>query len=224
MQLPFRNICHFYRVTQAAEPPCVRHASSACSSHFLHDILQLQLPCLFRLFGLFGFFRFFVVVWVSTNFHRLFAIYISIYFVSLHQFYIVVSKMLFLDKMLRHLHAILSSSSHFISSSWASFQQSNTFLQKMHQRLRSRTPPAYLVLAACLTTLASVIILSLGRIRYHWDSQVWDVETTRPQGIVVPSTPRDMAANNTLGVSPTIHKSGKSLYMIMMTLQYALIV
>lgn len=94
----------------------------------------------------------------------------------------------------------------------------------MHQKLRSRTPPAYLVLAACLTTLASVILLSLGRIRYHWDSQVWDVDTTRLQDIVVSSTPRDMAANDTLGVSPTTHEVEKSLYMIMMTLQYALVV
>lgn len=159
-----------------------------------------------------------------SHLHRLLAIYISIYLVSLHQFYLVIQNMLFLDKMLRHLHTIPSSWSNFISSSWDSFHQSNTFLQKMHQRLRSRTPPAYLVLAVCLTTLASVILLSLGRIRYHWDSQIWDVDTTRPQGIVVPSTPRDMAANNTLGVSPTIHKVENSLYMIMMTLQYALIV
>ena len=111
--------------------------------------------------------------------------------------------MLFLDKMLRHLHAIPSSWSHFISASWDYFHQPNPFLQKVHQRLRSRTPPAYLVLAACLTTLASVILLSLGRIRYHWDSKVWDVDTIRPQDIVIPSTPRELAANNTLGVSPT---------------------
>ena len=94
----------------------------------------------------------------------------------------------------------------------------------MHQHLRSRSPPAYLVLAACLTTLASVVFLSLGRIKYHWDNQVWDVDTTRPQGIFVPSTPRDMAANNTLGVSLTIHKFENSLDMIMVTLQCALIV
>ena len=132
--------------------------------------------------------------------------------------------MLFLDKMLRHVHTLPSSWLHIISSSWDSFRQSNTFFQKMHQRLRSRTPPAYLVLAACLTTLASVIFLSLGRIRYHWDSKVWDVDTTRPEGIIVPSTPRDLAANNTLGVSPTIPKVRRSLYMITLTLQCALIV
>ena len=124
--------------------------------------------------------------------------------------------MLFIDKMLRHLQAI--------SSSWDSFRQSNNFLKKMHQNLRSRSPPAYLVLAACLTTLACVIFLSLGRIKYYWDSQVWDVDTTSPQGIVVPSTPRDMAANNTLGVSLHTHKVEKRLDMIMVTLQCALIV
>ena len=94
----------------------------------------------------------------------------------------------------------------------------------MYQRLRSQTPPAYLVLAACGTTLACVILFSFGRIRYHWDSRVWDVDTTSPQGIVIPSTPRDMAANDTLGVSTTLHKVENSLSMIMMTLHYALIV
>ena len=99
--------------------------------------------------------------------------------------------MLFLDEMLQHLHAI--------STSWGSFRQSNTFLQKTHQHLRSRSLPAYLALAACLTTLASVLFLSLGRIRHHWDSQIWDVNTTWSQDIVVQSSPRGMAANNTLG-------------------------
>ena len=210
---------------QQCLPVC--HVSSACSSDFLQDILQLQLPPFFWLFYIFCYF--FLGGVLASNkflsrFQRRLAIYISIYFVSLHHFHIVIQNMLFLDKMLRQLHAIPSSWLHVISSSWDSFHQSNTFLQKMHQRLRSRTPPAYLVLAACLTTLASVILLSLGRMRYHWDSQVWDVDTTRPQGIVVPSTPRDMAANNTLGVSPTRHKVENSLYMIMMTLRYALIV
>ena len=112
--------------------------------------------------------------------------------------------MLSIDKMLRHLHATSSSWFNTVSSSWDSFHQLNTFFKKMNQHLRSRTPPAYLVLAACLTTIVSVIFLSLGRIRYHRDSQWWDIDTVRPQGNVLLST-RDMAANETLGVSLTIH-------------------
>ena len=100
--------------------------------------------------------------------------------------------MLFLDKMLRYyLHAM--------SSSWDSFRQSDTFSEKMHQRLRSRSLPAYLALAASLTTIASVLFLSLGSVRFHWDGPIWDANTTWSQGIVVQSSPRDMAANNTLG-------------------------
>lgn len=124
---------------------------------------------------------------------------ISFSCVSSHNSDTVFQNMLFLDKMLRHLHAI--------SSSWDSFRQSDTFLQKMHQKIRSRSLPAYLALAACLTTLASLLFLSLGRIRHHWDGRIWDVDPTWPHGIVVQSSPRDMAANNTLGVSPTIQHS-----------------
>ena len=99
--------------------------------------------------------------------------------------------MLFLDKMLPHLHAI--------SSSWDSFLQSSTFLPKIHQQLRSRSLPVYLALAACLITLASVLTLSLGRTRFDWTSRIWDYDTTWSPGIVVQSSPRDMAANDTLG-------------------------
>ena len=99
--------------------------------------------------------------------------------------------MLFIDKMLQHSHAI--------TSFCESFRESNTFLHKKYQQLRSRSLPAYIALAACLATLASVLFLSLGRIRYHWDSREWDVDTTSSPGIVVQSSPRDMAANDTLG-------------------------
>lgn len=120
--------------------------------------------------------------------------------------------MLLSQKMLRHLSAV--------SSSWGSFYKSNEFSQDMLQRLRSRSLPTYLALAACLTTVASLLLLSLGRIRYHWDSQIWDVNTTWPQGIVDQSTPRDLAANNTLGVSIVIN----GLYITIMILQLTLIV
>lgn len=122
----------------------------------------------------------------------------------------------FLQKMLQHLHTILSSWLNAISSSWDSFRQSNTFLQKAHQQLRSRSVPSYLAFAACLTTLVSVLFLSLGRIRYHWDNRIWDADITLPQGSIVQSSPRDMAANDTLGVSLTICKEENRLHTIMM--------
>ena len=112
--------------------------------------------------------------------------------------YTLVQSMLFTNKMRPHLHAIMS-------SSWDPFHQFKTFLQKTQQQLRSRSMPAYLAMAAFLTILASLLLLSLGRIKYHWDSRTWDVGTTKPQDIVVPSSPRGMAANNTLGVRlPTL--------------------
>ena len=121
-----------------------------------------------------------------------------------------------LQKMLQNLLAV--------SSSWSSFYKSSNFLQKTLQHLRSRSLPTYLALAAFLTTVVSLLFLSLSRIRYHRDSRIWDVDITWPQGIDAQSNPRDMAANNTLGVSPTMHKVENSLYITMMTLQLTLIV
>lgn len=111
-----------------------------------------------------------------------------------------------------------------ISSSWGSFYKSNNFLQKTLQHLRSRSLRTYLALAAFLTTAVSLLFLSLSRIRYHRDSRIWDVDIIWPQGIVTQSTPANMAANNTLGVSPTMHEVENSFYITMMTLQLTLIV
>ena len=88
----------------------------------------------------------------------------------------------------------------------------------MLQHLRSRSLPTYLTLAVCLTTVVSALLLSLARIRNHWDSRTWDVDTTLPQGIVVQSSPREMAANNTLGVSPTVHEV-ETVYITITILQ-----
>ena len=111
-----------------------------------------------------------------------------------------------------------------ILTSWGIFFRSDTLLQEILQNLRSRSLRTYLAMAAFLTTLAIVLFLSLGRIRYHWHSRTWDVDTSWPQGIVVESSPKGMAANNTLGVSPTIHRLKNSLYITMMTLRRSLIV
>ena len=176
----------------------------------LHGSLQLHLSLLSFLFCFF-----YLGEYSSVHYFESF-LTISFSYVSSYNSDTIFQDMLFLDKMLRHLHAI--------SSSWDSFRQSDTFLPKIHQQLRSRGLPAYLAMAACITTLASVLFLSLGRIRHHWDGRIWDVDTTWPQGIIVHSSPRDMAANNTLGVSPTIHKVENSLDISMMNLQCALIV
>lgn len=96
--------------------------------------------------------------------------------------------------------------------------------KKMLQHVRSRSQPTHLVLAAWLTTLAYILCFSRGRIRYHWGSRIGDVDTISPQGIVVQSTPREMAANNTLGVSPTTYQVENSLYNAMMILQFTVIV
>ena len=117
--------------------------------------------------------------------------------------------MLFLDKTLWHFH--------HIASSWASFCQSNPTLTYLPRKITTRSLPAYLALATCLTILASLLFFSLDRITYRRDGRIWDVDTTAPQSIVVPSRPRDMAANDTLGVSPTIAEIESSLYVTMLT-------
>ena len=109
------------------------------------------------------------------------------------------------QKMRHHLAAI--------SSSWDSFYESNTFLHKLRQHLPSRGLPKYLALAAFITTVASVSFLSLGMIRYRRDSHIWDIETTWRPGSAVQLSPRDMAANDTLGVSPTMHERAMSVQL-----------
>ena len=107
-----------------------------------------------------------------------------------------------------------------ISSSWDSFYESNSFLQKLRQHLPSRSLPRYLALAAFLTTVASALFLLLRKIRYHRDGRIWEVETSWTQGSAVQLSPRDMAANDTLGVSPTMaRKRQKSFYVTMMSRQ-----
>ena len=106
-----------------------------------------------------------------------------------------------LQKFLQHLHAI--------SSSWDAIYESNTFLQKLRQRLPPRSLPRYLAFAAFLTTIMSTLFLSVRKIRDRRDGRTWDVETSWTQGSAVQLSPRDMAANNTLGVSPDIRERGK---------------
>lgn len=117
----------------------------------------------------------------------------------------------YLQKLLQHLHAV--------SSSWDSFYESNTFFQKTRQRLPSRSLPRYLLLTAFLTTVASALFLSLRKIRSHRDGRIWDVETSWTQGSAVQLSPRDMAANNTLGVSPNIHERARKVHSSMMNRQ-----